>query len=68
MTAIEQAAWNLVRFLRANCPPEDVEGPAEAEWPVDISADNEEDAEELDRLFTELEDQFEAAGHEIRKP
>lgn len=64
MTKIEKAALELAEFLKQNCaPPEAYETGREAEWPVDITADDEEHSTELARLLTNMEKSLVEAGY-----
>lgn len=61
-TPIELAALRLAEFLRRNCPPDDAIGTQDHEWPVSIVVDNEQDAEQLGQLLTDLETELKKGG------
>ena len=54
MTKIETAAKELYDFIREGCAPEEAIGKRDAEWPLAITADNEEDAGRLADLLQKL--------------
>lgn len=64
MTKIEGAALRLAEFLRRTCPPDDAIGSGQDhEWPVSIVVDNEQDAEQLGQLLTDLETELQRGGY-----
>ena len=56
MTDIESAAQDIAVFLRDNCPPSDASDVQRDEWPIAITADNQNDANQLATLLQKLED------------
>lgn len=69
MTAIEHAALELMQFFREKVAPEAAwDSGQEDDWPVCLSADNEEDSDELGRLMDTLEERLEEAGYDTKGP
>lgn len=67
MTAIEEKALELVKFLNVTVAPNEAfDDGLQEEWPVDLVFRDDENANEFCRIMNELKHELEVDGHDYR--